>query len=110
MKDLLVHVDDTPAGAARVASAIKLAKAHGAYLTGLHVRPEPDPSPGTSLSRLDRMVKLSDQANAMIARRSHELFNAAIAGTDVPHQWLSCKGDVAANIVLKSRYADLVIV
>lgn len=41
LKDLLVIVDNDPAGASRVEIARRLAEAHEAHLTGLHVMPPP---------------------------------------------------------------------
>jgi nucleotide-binding universal stress UspA family protein len=43
-KNLLVHVDDSKACAARLRAAADLAAAHGAHLTGLYVIPEPSPA------------------------------------------------------------------
>jgi nucleotide-binding universal stress UspA family protein len=43
-KNLLVHVDDTRACAARVRAAIDLAIAHEAHLSGVYVIPDPSPA------------------------------------------------------------------
>ena len=41
LKDILVHVDNGQACAARLEAATKLADAHGAHLVGLYVKPSP---------------------------------------------------------------------
>ena len=41
VKDLLVHIDDSAQSAARLESAIELATAHEAHLTGLYAMAEP---------------------------------------------------------------------
>jgi acetyltransferase len=44
-KDILVHVDSTPASAVRLRLGLALARRFGARLTGLHVIPNPDVPP-----------------------------------------------------------------
>ena len=44
-KDILVHVDATPASQTRVQLALALAHRFGARLNGPHVVPEPDVPP-----------------------------------------------------------------
>jgi nucleotide-binding universal stress UspA family protein len=54
-KDILVHVDATPASRTRLQLALTLAHRFGAHLSGLHVIPErfPPEVPGVGVGRID---------------------------------------------------------
>jgi nucleotide-binding universal stress UspA family protein len=108
MRDILVHVDASPAGAARVHSAIDLARQFGAPLTGLHVRPDVDLR-AARLIELEAMVERAEEFIDEDARESHHLFLASVERAGVPHVWRVASGDVARHIVDTARYVDLVI-
>ena len=56
-RDILVHVDSTAAGNARLTLAIALAQRFDARLTGIHVVPEPDVPPLYKPSVVERVAK-----------------------------------------------------
>ena len=57
-KDILVHVDSTPASDVRLRLGISLARRFGARLSGLHVTPDPDVPPYFKPSVVTRIAKL----------------------------------------------------
>lgn len=57
-KDILVHVDSTPASAVRLRIGMALARRFAARLSGLHVIPEPDVPPYFKPSAVERIAEL----------------------------------------------------
>lgn len=110
MKDILVHVDESPAGAARVQSAVTLAKGFGARLTGLHVKPDVDISPGVPLAQVDTLVEVAERRLATGARRARTLFSTKVATAGLESAYRTETGGVARGIAEAARYADLVVV
>lgn len=110
MKDILVHVDNSRAGAARVETAIALAGMFGAKLTGLHVTPEVDISPGLPLAQVDALLEGAGETLTREARHAKELFRTSVDAAGVAHAYLSAGGDVPTHIAQAARYADLVVV
>lgn len=108
-KDLLVHVDSSAHGAARLALAVTLARRFGAHLTGLHVMPALAISPFIadqfSSAMLDeghaRIAQLRDDARASFGAASRPLGDAA--------EWRETRGDPADALRLAARNADLAI-
>jgi nucleotide-binding universal stress UspA family protein len=58
-KDILVHVDSTPASKSRLELAIGLARRLGARLSGLHVIPDAEVPPYFKPSAVDRAPQQS---------------------------------------------------
>jgi nucleotide-binding universal stress UspA family protein len=111
-KDLLVHVDDTKACAARVQAALDLATAYEAHLSGVYVITEPPPETFESSYLLPEMRERLQQgarerADAALARfttvakRNQLSFEARIERVLFTA--------VAEALVTHARYADLVI-
>lgn len=107
-KDLLVIVDNDPACPSRLDVARRLAEAHEAHLTGLHVRPRPMtiyaeiPMP-QSVDTLQRR-ELEEAA-----ARAGALFQERTRGTAVRTEWRVVEGHPLEVATVHARYADLTV-
>ena len=112
LKDILVHLDGTPASARRLAIAADLARQHGAHLVGLFVAEimlPPgiigDPGGGAAMVLLDQMreTQLADGATARLA------FEDRIRRDALSGEWRMIEGMATEVVPLHARYADLVV-
>ncbi len=107
LKDILVHVDSSSHLSARLDAAVTLAKAHGAFLVGVHVISPPDipdfirPHLGDEVMERQHAT-LRDQAD-----RLHETFEAACAEAGVGHEWRLIEDGLVDGLVRQFRYVDL---
>jgi nucleotide-binding universal stress UspA family protein len=111
-KNLLVHVDDSKACAARVRAAIDLAIAHDAHLTGVYIVTDPSPAsfvqsqlpPGT----LDMLRQQSqERAEAVLARFTEAAKRNQISFESRTDRVLYTA--IAEALATHARYADVVI-
>jgi nucleotide-binding universal stress UspA family protein len=111
-KNLLVHVDDSKACAARVRAAIDLAIAHDAHLTGVYIVTDPSPAsfvqsqlpPGT----LDMLRQQSqERAEAVLARFTEAAKRNQISFESRTDRVLYTA--IAEALATHTRYADVVI-
>ncbi|HLT00597.1 MAG TPA: universal stress protein [Geminicoccaceae bacterium] len=111
-KDLLVHVDETKACAARVRAAIDLAIAHEAHLTAVYVVTDSSPTtfvqgymPPEMLEMMQREAR--ERADAALgrfaeeARRNHISFETRVDRVPYPA--------IAQALATHARYADVAI-
>lgn len=107
-RDILVHVDNSKNAAARVETAVALATAQQAHLTGLYIRTQPQ-VPEFVRVQLGREVQELQQRHAAQAEAEAEaLFDSRSRGIDT--EWRSAAGDVVQLAGLSARYSDLTIV
>lgn len=110
LKDILVHVDTTAAGEARLQFAVHLAQRVGAYLSGVFVLPPPDPpivAPEVGPVVVDLTATL-----AALEREAHiaeEKFKATLERDAVQGEWHRERGPAATMVSRRARAADLVI-
>lgn len=101
-KDILVHIDNTRQCETRLELAIRLAREHNAYLTGLYVITHPHYAPqGEGLNQKVRQAK--------------ELFQSKTAGAGIDAEYLCADWGVTGDSMVEilNHYAhrkDLVIV
>ena len=109
IKDILLHVDPTAAGARRAEIASRLATRFHAHLTGLHV----DAVEEEVLFYYGDMITTAIAAlrgqSIVDSRRAQEIFFRATEGANFPYEWRSVKGAVATTIAAHGRCADLVV-
>ena len=110
LRDMLVHVDASKAGRARVAVAAGLANRMNARLSGLHVMPPADVPhryrPGDVQGAwISMTITLAHKAKECAQIFSEETRRAGATGI-----WADAAGDVAREICRCARYTDLVIV
>ncbi len=109
LKDILVHVDEARACAARLDYAIRLARFHGAHLTGLYTIP-PLTVPGYvavefPLEALEAQESnLQEQASA-----ARQRFEVATGEAGISAEWRCEQGHYAPLCARNARYADLLI-
>jgi nucleotide-binding universal stress UspA family protein len=108
-KDILVHVDSTPASAVRLRLGISLARRFGARLSGLHVTPDPDVPPYFKPSAVARIAKLYGRSAREAALLAEEHFRKAIKDSNVVAVWQSVEGDIAGVLAERARFADLLV-
>lgn len=111
-KNLLVHVDNTEACEGRIATALKLAEAHDAHLTGLALAAEF--SMPTYIGSQMPVAVLEMQREQAVGRAEEAArrFDKALAksGRRGESRIVSCLDiDAAAIIALHGRHSDLVI-
>ena len=111
-RDLLVHVDDTKACAARIDVAIRMAAAYDAHLTGLYVIEEAlTPAYVSGYVPLDLMELVNRQAGER-AEAALGRFGEAASRGGIAFETRSDRGrdiEVPSILSLHARYADLVI-
>jgi nucleotide-binding universal stress UspA family protein len=108
-KDILVHVDSTPASAVRLRLGISLAHRFGARLSGLHVTPDPDVPPYFKPSAVARIAKLYRQSAREAAVLAEAHFHAAIKDIELAAVWQSVEGDIAGVLAEHARFSDLLV-
>jgi nucleotide-binding universal stress UspA family protein len=108
-KDILVHVDATPASRTRLQLALTLAHRFGAHLSGLHVIPEPDVPPYFKPSVVARIAKIYAENAREAADLAEALFREEIKDASAATAWECVAGDMAEMIAERARFADLLI-
>jgi hypothetical protein len=108
-RDILVHVKPTESSSPHEATAVAVAKAHGARLTGLAILRDVSMlkllfprENATSASRIEKSYALAAAAE----RRFRALAEAA----EVTCDWQVAEGDAAEVLGVAARYHDLTIV
>ena len=103
LKDILLHIDNTPSCPARIDLAINLAGTHGAHLKGLFVHSHSFYAPR------------HDMVTTEAVQKAEQLFNEKVAQAGISAEWLyvdwSVVGVSVTEIInLHAYYTDLVIV
>jgi len=109
LRDLLVHVDGSPAGRRRVQFAADLAVRTGARLSGIHVTPPVEVPPRYKPSRIAQVAADLSSKLAMDPQAAATAFSEEAVGRLADAVWFEAEGDVAVGISNRARYADLVI-
>ena len=116
MKDILVHVDDTPQGASRLAASLRIAETHHAHLTCFYAIDVWFPfyagyGPTAYASYLGLQPAWESLIAAMHSRadRAHQDFCRRTRNNTVDVEWASAEGETALLLEQRARYADLCI-
>jgi nucleotide-binding universal stress UspA family protein len=109
LKDLLILMDDSPQGAARLDAAINLAAQHGSHLVGLYVLVRPH-IPGYVRAELTEEI-LQNQAAMLRARadRAEKLFNERVGRVGISGEWRCVEDALEPTLNLHARYCDVVV-
>ncbi|MDH3671922.1 MAG: universal stress protein [Gammaproteobacteria bacterium] len=110
LKDLLVHVDDSEAGTARVAVAIRLAQMHNAHLVGLYVMPPVEIPVFAEVRIPDEILVEQKEAARARAAKAKEAFIAATDKADLSSEWRFIEAKPVPTLERQGRYVDLVVV
>ncbi len=108
-KDILVHIDNLAPCKARLASAIGLAKAFDARLTGLFVRAKPYIPQYAEAQISPDILEAQARDLERIAAEAGKAFKAATKSSGVKTEWRSIEGEATDVIGVQARYFDLVV-
>lgn len=108
LRDILVYVDDSAGVSVRVETAAALAAAHGARLTGFHVRPTIEiPYLARSFNGQGLAEALAKAADTL-SGEAHGLFTRhAAAHSDT--RWEDLTGSVVDVAAARARCSDLIV-
>ncbi|HUI22718.1 MAG TPA: universal stress protein, partial [Methylocella sp.] len=108
-RDILVHVDSTPASDLRLRLGLDLARRFGARLSGLHVVPDPDVPPYFKPSAVERIAEIyrENAREAAVLAEAH--FRETTRDIDTVTAWQTVEGDMARALAERARFADLVL-
>lgn len=109
IKDILVHVTDGPECAARIQTALALAQAHDAHLTGLYTMWIP-PMPSYVAAEIG--ADIIARQRALYEERMHgaeRAFQTRTREAGVSSEWRESESRRAQALLLHARYCDLVI-
>ena len=109
-KDILVHVDSTPASVIRLRLGLALARRFGARLSGLHVVPDPDVPPYFKPSAVARIAEIYRENAREADLLAEGSFREATKDIDIVTAWRSVEGDMAQLLAERARFADLLLV
>jgi nucleotide-binding universal stress UspA family protein len=110
LKDLLVHVDNSKACAARVDAAVRVAQSHGAHLTGVHIVPRLYIPGYAEMQVPGEVIEAQRQALKARAAEAETAFKSASDKAGVSAEWRSTTGDPVSTLALHGRYVDALIV
>ena len=120
-KDLLVHVDATPQGLARLTLAANLAEAYGGYLTGLFLKPPPTPPSVLAVATgahagayeavpdPDPSSRQLAEATARAAMNSEAAFRTELERAGAKGEWHVIEAPSLRAILPRAGLADLVM-
>ena len=109
-KDILVHAEEQPAGAARFAAACALARRHDARLIALFAL-EFAELPGYVAAQIgEEALRRAREAYLAHAARARTRLEAAAGRADVHFEWREAPGAARDLLVEHGRYADLIII
>jgi nucleotide-binding universal stress UspA family protein len=107
IKDILVHVDASPASDQRVRLAGRLAQRFGAYLTGISIRPSLDWLVGQPESGVAAATVLNELIAA--AEALGEQFTALLKSDGIAGEWHMADGPASPELTRRGNTVDLVI-
>ena len=108
-KDILIHVDSTPASALRLGLGLTLARRFGARITGLHIVPDPEVPPYFKPSAVERIAEIYRENAGEAARLAETNFREATKNADVVIAWRSISGDLTRLLAEQARFSDLLL-
>lgn len=115
-RDILVHIDDTPASEARAAAAAELALRSNAHLAGVFLKSAflRNYMAGEALaymspSDIDSILKDHASATVKASERGREMFEVAAAKAGVSSEWMVIDGDFTAPMSACARRFDLTV-
>jgi nucleotide-binding universal stress UspA family protein len=108
-KDILVHVDSTPASRVRLRLALALARRFDARLSGLHVIPDPHVPPYFKPSAVQRIAEMYAENAREAAATAEALFREETENAGAVGAWECVGGELADSIAERARFTDLLI-
>jgi nucleotide-binding universal stress UspA family protein len=110
LRDIVVHVDDSPRAAARVELACAIAARHGARLIGVFVTPlSPVFEPEVAERAFREFLASVTEREYAAAASAEAAFRRRADAAGLASDWRSLRGDPATLIAISARYADLAV-
>lgn len=110
LKDILVHVDNTKQCEVRLETAINLALAHEAHLTGLYVLTHHYIPPYLRAQFSAESLEVPVRAAIQAAEQAEALFLDKTKHAGVASEWRRVEGETIDVLSLHSRYSDIAVV
>ncbi|MGB8840776.1 MAG: universal stress protein [Aliidongia sp.] len=110
IKDILVHVDATPAASLRLDLALMLAERTEAHVIGLYVDSFEQMLMYSDVYAVASLLDVVAEEAARDAAAARIRFDQAIAGRAITTEWRAVKGLTDRKIVEHVRYADLSVI
>jgi nucleotide-binding universal stress UspA family protein len=111
LRNILVHVDDTPQCRHRLDVATGLARDHDAHLSAIHVVPFPAVPAVMSAGYFpEGFIAAQEERERERSKKVRAEFDAYMKRAGVPSEWRERQGALASVVSMNARYADLVIV
>ena len=109
-KDILVHVDTSPAAAIRMETAIGMAEADDGHLVGLYVS-QPIIIPGYVSTQLSpELIEAHLKAGLEAASHAEATFKEAVRRSGISNEWRYAEGDRPEMLASNARYCDVTVV
>lgn len=110
LKDILVHLDDSPNSQVRLQAALELARSHGSQITGLYAIPRlVIPTYVEANIPASLLEERAREMRAMAEQQGAD-FEAKAAQAGCPAVWRCSEGEADAQLNEHARYTDLVMV
>ena len=109
-RNMLVHVDDTKACAARIELAANIAAEHGAHLCGLYTAQPMYIPPYLAAEVSPDLYEIQRETARESAAKAETEFNEITGKAGVETEWRVGEGYPADVVALHARYVDLTIV
>lgn len=109
LKDILVHMDSSPAAPGRLDYAIRLAQKHDAHLAALYVVAIAPIHQYTEADLGPELIEAHDRFMRDSAAAAKQVFDAKIAAAGIAAEWRQAEGAVPEMVTLHARYSDLVV-
>jgi nucleotide-binding universal stress UspA family protein len=110
LKDILVHIDSSPAAPDRLDYAIRLAQANDAHLTAVYVVAVAPIHQYTEADLGPELIEAHDKFMRESAEEAKRQFDEKIGRAGIAAEWRQVEGAVPEMLVLSARYADLAVV
>jgi nucleotide-binding universal stress UspA family protein len=109
-KDILVHVDTSPAASIRLETAIGMAEADDGHVIGLYVS-QPIIVPGYVNAQLSpEIIEAHRKAGLDAVAHAEATFKEAVRRSGVSAEWRYAEGDRPEMLALNARYCDVTVV
>lgn len=116
IRDVLVYVDDTPAGRTRAEAAVRLADRHQARIAGVFLRSEfqgsfwaTDAVSYAASIDLGQIIREHDRSVTAASEAARQSFEAFAAERSVDSEWLVVNGDTDGPLIDLARRFDLTV-
>ena len=113
LRDILVHVDQSPRAQMRLDIAAELARQHGAHLTALQVIDVAMPimalGDGGGGAVIAELMEQMRQSALVAGVKLKAAFEAALARDGIMGEWRQVEGTTREILALHGRYTDLLV-